>query len=446
VIVPTMRESRDKLRAGSAKKEITPAVGTPLSGFIARLGVSTRTADRLYTRALVLSDGKATFVLVQLDLLAVGSWHVQAIRDLCEARWKIPAASVLIAATHTHSGPGMVAVRGCLLSPLDYQWSIVHRTLEAIREAHAALSPARIFSSRIPFRLGVNRRQMTETGITLGVDMRKPAPQFLDILKITVRHGKSCVVFSHAAHPYILGGDQRLISGDFPSAACQALERSRKTVAIFLNGCAGDIAPLRAFEGYAAVREEGSRMAEAVLAVSGNARELRSTPLGAAHERVCLPFRKLPTFDQLRAMKTEHESTVRPAERTNPGVAEKIRSAIDDWATSLERVIQGTSSLDPVFAEVQILRIGDFCLVGLSGEPFFSLGELIRKSGRARVTWVAGYCNAYSGYLPTARAFDEGGYEVSDSYRYLGIWQIDRSSAGRVVRRARELMKTVYEK
>jgi hypothetical protein len=75
------------------------------------------------------------------------------------------------------------------------------------------------------------------------------------------------------------------------------------------------------------------------------------------------------------------------------------------------RIITGTSALEPVFAEVQTIRAGEVCLVGISGEPFFSIGQCIARLSNIRNTWVLGYCNAYSGYHPTAKAYTEGGYE-----------------------------------
>jgi len=268
----------------------------------------------------------------------------------------------------------------------------------------------------------------------------------LDVLEIKTKDGKLCVLFSHTAHPYILGGDLNLISGDFPSAACEFLEKTEGIVAIFLNGCAGDIAPLRAFEGLDALREEGIRLGSAVLSALKGAKQLPGFPLAAMSKQVHLPHRKLPTLAELTAMRREPERTVRPRERINPAIRAKLRSALEHWSGSLVAVIEGWTSLEPIFAEVQVIRAGDFCLVGIAGEPFFSLGQRISRFSRFRYTWTLGYCNEYCGYLPTAKAFSEGGYEVSDSYRYLGIWQLEPSCGSRVVQTARQLLEEMPER
>jgi hypothetical protein len=90
---------------------------------------------------------------------------------------------------------------------------------------------------------------------------------------------------------------------------------------------------------------------------------------------------------------------------------------------------------------VQLFKIGSLCIVGISGEPFFETEHHILNNKHKANSWVLGYCNAYSGYLPTRRAFSEGGYEVSDSYRYLGTWHLDPSCEHRVVNAARRLLR-----
>lgn len=435
-----MRRSGNQLYASSARREITPPVGTPLSGFIARLGTSTAIADTLFTRALVLTHKDTTLVLLQMDLLGLARWHVDEIRRSCQTMLGIPRECVLISTTHTHSGPGMLPLRGCLVASLEYQWSVVKKSVKAIEKAYKSRRPARLFCNRIPFRLGINRRQQTREGVVLGVDPRKPAPKYLDVAEVRMRGGGSCILFSHAAHPYILGGDQTFISGDFPSFASRSIEQSPNTTAMFLNGFAGDIAPLGAFEGLNTAKEEGQRLAASVVTALSKNREIKSIPLKALSEQVCLPYAQLPTLDEVERMRFQQESTVRATERTDPAVTAKIRSALDDWAESMKKVIGGKIALDPVFCEVQVFRLGDLVLLAIAGEPFFETGRQIFRNSIPN-TWTLGYCNTYVGYLPTRRAFQEGGYEVTDSFRYLGMWQLQPSCERLIVEAARNLLR-----
>ncbi|MER3406109.1 MAG: hypothetical protein C4289_13895 [Chloroflexota bacterium] len=62
--------------------------------------------------------------------------------------------------------------------------------------------------------------------------------------------------------------------------------------------------------------------------------------------------------------------------------------------------------------EVQALRIGDAAVVALPGEIFVELGLAIKAQSPFATTLLAELANDYIGYVPTTRAFHEGGYET----------------------------------
>ncbi|HUP22026.1 MAG TPA: hypothetical protein VNB06_03695, partial [Thermoanaerobaculia bacterium] len=62
-----------ELRAGTARADITPPLGSQLYGYGARgQAVSTAVHDPLYAKALVLSDGATSIAIVNLDLGSFG--------------------------------------------------------------------------------------------------------------------------------------------------------------------------------------------------------------------------------------------------------------------------------------------------------------------------------------------------------------------------------------
>src|SRR6516162_271409 len=114
-----------QLRIGSARRNITPEPGSELSGFIARSKPSVDVADSLHVRVLIVRRDQSAIALVQGDLLGFAPWHVAEVRDFAWRRLSIPRDAVLLSATHTHSGPGVVHVRGCGVAPNVYQRAIV---------------------------------------------------------------------------------------------------------------------------------------------------------------------------------------------------------------------------------------------------------------------------------------------------------------------------------
>src|SRR5688572_17049669 len=108
------------LRAGAAKVDITPSAG--------ELPKNSRgILDRLYARAIVLENGVSAAALITIDAGAVADTLWEAVTRQIEQELKLPAASVLLTATHTHSAG---AQRGA-----DY----VQKIVESVRLAQQRL-------------------------------------------------------------------------------------------------------------------------------------------------------------------------------------------------------------------------------------------------------------------------------------------------------------------
>ena len=95
-------------QAGAARVVITPPIGVPLSGYFVAEG-HTETArevhDDLFARALVLSDGDTTVAIVTADLIALGDEELAMVRGEVQQKASIAPEYLILACTHTHSGP-----------------------------------------------------------------------------------------------------------------------------------------------------------------------------------------------------------------------------------------------------------------------------------------------------------------------------------------------------
>ncbi|NML65968.1 hypothetical protein HHL22_12205 [Hymenobacter sp. RP-2-7] len=86
------------LRVGAAKVEATPSATERPSSF-------TGVLDPLYARAIVVRNGAATVALVSVDVIAILEALWQSVSSRVERELKIPATSLLLTATHSHSAP-----------------------------------------------------------------------------------------------------------------------------------------------------------------------------------------------------------------------------------------------------------------------------------------------------------------------------------------------------
>ena len=65
---------------------------------------------------------------------------------------------------------------------------------------------------------------------------------------------------------------------------------------------------------------------------------------------------------------------------------------------------------------ITVMGIGEVVLFGLPGEPFHQYAEIARNLAKGKFALTFCITNGYQGYLPTAEAFAEGGYEARSSH------------------------------
>ncbi len=149
------------LRAAAARVDLTPELRSPLAGWGPKLPGTRRmrgTYGRLFASALVLDDGRGERVaLVTADLHAGARYIAEHVAErLAAAPNCLHIGRLLLAGTHTHSGPGNMYgsvfydafASGELNGGLDGTWVdyCVERIAEAVRSACQQLAPARVGS------------------------------------------------------------------------------------------------------------------------------------------------------------------------------------------------------------------------------------------------------------------------------------------------------------
>ena len=410
------------MRAGFACADITPAVGSPLSGFIARLEVSQGVDLPLQARALFLESRGTEAALISLDLLGLApDFADRAVAAVSDALG-IPEGHVIVFSSHTHSGPVTLPMRGSDDVDESYLDTVESRIVAAATEAKNKLQPATPAWGQAPLTIGVNRRERLPDGtVRLGTNPNGPTDRSVRVLCLN-SPGKRVVLFEYACHPYCLGGNSNLISPDFFGHAAAVLA-ARGVDSVYLNGCGGDIAPIRGFQGAEAARQEGQRLADAVLAASESAQLDDDSHFGVVSTRLGIPHNDLIPLSVVRGQMEAEDTTVRDEERTNPLVQDRLRAAWHDWMADLEAAVADRKELAPIPARLSLLRLGRGAIVFLPGEVFYAIGQRIASRLDAKNVIVAAYSHGYVGYIPTAQSYAEGGYEVNEAHRYIGLWQ-----------------------
>ncbi|MHC4533558.1 MAG: neutral/alkaline non-lysosomal ceramidase N-terminal domain-containing protein [Planctomycetota bacterium] len=139
-----------RFEAGWSSRPITPPTGTPLAGFGDRKGKpSTGVHDEIFVKALAVSDGTDTAVIVGADMLIIPENVAELVRNLVSKQTPLSANEILFNASHNHSGPGGFApgfASKAFNGPYDpnIPGFLARAFTEAIVDAYRSLEPAKV--------------------------------------------------------------------------------------------------------------------------------------------------------------------------------------------------------------------------------------------------------------------------------------------------------------
>jgi hypothetical protein len=369
------------LKAAVAKVDITPPAGTKVVGHVREVDGA---RDRLHAVALLLDDGKTRAAVVTLDLLNVPPDMLAQLRESVGSATGTPADNIMVAVSHNHSGPGWAQ---------NPEWArkVVKELGEATGKAAKATRPVSVGYGEGRIDFNVQRRKVIEGRAVVRLNPEGPCDHRVKVLRLDDgRSADPLAVLMHAAcHPCVFTwGDKWTpphaqgypkASADFPGEAKSFVEKvyGANTTALFLQGCAGDIRPNLPGEPYRCGDEADIRWC--------------GRDLGCA------------------AVKAADRSLVREELARRPAV----------YPIRVARKLVAVPSIkkgETVQCELQAMKVGPYLFLTLPGEPFVEYGFRLEKAVADRATpIVVGYANGDIGYICTAKAHKEGGYEPNNS-------------------------------
>ena len=138
------------------------------------------------------------------------------------------------------------------------------------------------------------------------------------------------------------------------------------------------------------------------------------TYLGAVSETFTLGFIEYPPLAEAEQIRAEQHLRLMEAYKNEDErqIAVGLRWA--DWGDRLVEAIQnGRKTLDMT---IQVIRINDIVIAGLSVEAFAGTGMAIKSHSPFAHTQVLGYSNGCVCYLPRAEDYPEGGWDIHKRY------------------------------
>lgn len=389
------------VRAGVAVRDVTPASGSPMSGYAVRTAPSAGVHDPLTVRALVV----ARTALVTVDVVGLHEDTCAQVRAACRP-W---AEHVLVHATHTHGGP--VSMPGRLGAGLVEAWleTVVDACRDAVAEASATQQDVTVLAGYGADPGVANNRRRPDG----------PTDPALPVLQLARADGSPlATLVSYACHPVVLSADNHLLTADYPGPARRALEQQIGGTVLFATACAGDqntghSAEVTAQGGadnrtFARCEQVGERIA----AVAREAELHRGDSEVTSASVVVNLDLDVPSAAELQLEQERWAARAATGSRNTP-----LYENWHEWATR-------TDPAGPAHwpARVNVLRWGPAVIITLPGEPFCQAGlDLRSQVPEAAAVFVLGYTDGCPGYLPSATEYPFGGYEVCDAHRYYGM-------------------------
>jgi hypothetical protein len=433
-------------KAGFAERDITPDVGMEAPGGYGK-AYHRSIHDPCKVRAAVFDDGQARVAIVGIDALGIRRQTVQKVRKAIEERTGIPAGSILIGASHSHSsGPIVWIMRGefdhasPLIQKLAYEQSTcvdanylerVERALiDAVCQANDRRAEARAGAGKgVEDKVAFNRRFLMRDGRTIThpglgnpeiVEPAGPVDPEVGVIGAWDANDPNkllgCVV-NFACHATTSPGG---ISANYIYYLEKAVQGyyGKGAVVVFLAGASGDItqvdnrSPYRYPNGERWAQLVGGRVGAEALKVLLSMEPGSLAPV-AARSKVWDVQRRVPSPNRVAAALelVQHD----------PPKGDTTAWTFAKETVLLEALLKKEPAAE---VEVQAVQVGPAVFVSSPAEYFCRYGLEIKNASGFPFTFPVSLANGCVGYVPTEEAFGAsgGGYETRlTSYSNLEI-------------------------
>jgi neutral/alkaline ceramidase-like enzyme len=426
-------QAAEPLKAGVAVVDITPPLGYRMAGYYNERR-NTGTHDPLLAKAVFFQQGDVRAALVECDIASMPADVSSQARALAERSTGIPARQMVVAATHSHTGPlfsgplrklwneQAIARQGKdEAEAVDYPKTLVARIAQAIEQAAKDAKPVKLAAGiGEETRLAFNRRFHMKDGTVrfnpgrLNSDIVRPAgptdPAVSVLLLTEVATSKPFAsITNFAMHLDTIGGTE--YAADYPYYVERKLREKLGSdfVSLFGTGTCGDInhidvkgsSPLK---GHAEAERIGLALGETVVATLPKLVEQKQPSLAVRQRTIEVPAQKFSAEE------------IAGAKERMPKIGTRDLTFLEQVETNKIVDVSQRYSGGMVPLEVVAIRLSpDVAIVTLPGEVFVELGLAIKQASPFKTTLVIELSNDAPAYIPTKKAFAEGSYEIVNS-------------------------------
>ncbi|MEM3520321.1 MAG: neutral/alkaline non-lysosomal ceramidase N-terminal domain-containing protein [Thermoproteota archaeon] len=411
------------MEIGAAKVDITPGSSVWLGGFAARYKPSEGVHDPLFAKALFLSSSESEVLLVSCDLLNIPEEIYSATSEKISSETGVDKSAILIAATHTHSGPSLSPNISSSNNHENKSNNAYYRSLSGLIAEAGIRAVEKSKKGYIGFG---------STELNISFNRRKKDgpidPELIVLFAADYDNNPIAVLVNYACHGVVLGPSNYQISSDFMGCATRTIESliKDKVVSLFFNGADGDLNPITC-KGYTCngtfddVERLGLALSDKAIDAIQKITLLDNVKIGHTFKKISVDLEK-PSLEVAEKMYKDQENYIKSFSSSS-SPTEAIPSSKIEEATAVLRYlkknldkIKTQNFSDKTVINLQAIRIDDYAILALPGEPFVELGLKIKSNSPFKLTSVFSYANGYIGYIAPLASYEEGGYEVMPTY------------------------------
>ena len=458
--------AQDKVfTAGASQVDITPSLGAELVGNFAD-NFAENIHDPLHAKSLVLGDGNSKIAVVIVDNLGVTQKVFDHAKEYIHEEIGLEKKNVLMASTHTHSGPDTGDLYMSETQPLsEYGKFLARKIADGVKTAHNNLEPAKIAwgGVDIPEHVFVRRWFMKDSVSspygtknivamnpgTLNPNIVKPSgPVDPEVSFITVQttDGRPISVLANYSLHYVGWVPKGDISADYFALFGAYLGKKLNVdvdskfppfVGIMSNGTSGNVnnndysKPLGALrtmdKPYEQMNYVAKDIAEKVYKALQKVEYKSWVPLGADLSILRLKtHRASPEVMANLAKVLNRPDTDKPLySRREKIYAKRILKMELEWP-------------DEIDVQLQALRIGDLGISALPFEAFTQIGLEIKNKSPFKDTFTIELANGDYIYLPTPEEVEFGGYET-----WLSVRTVEKYASDKITKRLLEQLENL---
>lgn len=413
------------LKAGFARLDITPPLGTPLAGY-QRLRYANGVLDPIEVNAVALNDGEKTLIMIAADTEGMDVADAKHIKKLIFDRTGIPAEYIVVSALHQHTSYILKhkVIENLTPSFAEVVYSrfcdVTQMAIDDMQECELSVGEKETAEP-----IAFVRRYILKDGKTVTNPTPKQIPEIdrrcaeadntVRLLRFKRKDAKDIALVNFCTHPDVVHGEK--VSADWPGFTRRFVEADNSDVScLVFVGPEGDsnhldhIGGIR--NGYDHSRHMGRVIADTVKEIWDNTIPKNCDGISASHQTVYTKSNAEgeEKYDECKAFLAAREAGTLGY---NPEIEEVA------YARRVVMIRESMTIYHPL--PVTAVTVGDVVIVGLGGEPFTEYGASIREAADGRFALTFALTNGHQGYLPSDKAFAEGGYEAKGSRFSLGL-------------------------